>query len=151
MYLIKRDILDYIQPNNLTIIGHGCNTENIMQAGIAAYLLLKYPYIYVIDCSTKKGPEKLGTFSTAKISDNLYILNCYTQEKTGKGRQVDYEAVYKCLENVQRMIIQVKQRIGNQMIDLRFPQIGCGLAGGDWNIIEKMFDKLLPSAKIYYK
>lgn len=149
MKLLKRDILSYMSNNKITVIGHGCNTYHTMGAGIAAYLRRKYPYVYVVDCKTKIGPDKLGTFSKANINDNLIVLNCYTQDTCGSGRQVDYEAVYKCLEQVKIYTDTLREQSGKP-IDIRFPKIGCGLAGGEWSIIRPMFEKLLPYANIYY-
>ncbi len=142
MDIIKGDILENLDSSKDTIILHGCNCHHVMGAGIAAYLRKKYPKIYAVDMTTPYADrDKLGTFSVAVINPKLAILNCYTQFDTGRGRQVDYEAVYSVLESL--------SRLGPSGKEIRSPKIGCGLAGGDWDIVKVMFEKTLPSATIY--
>jgi len=149
MKLINDDILSNINPDIVTVVLHGANCQNIMGAGIARYLRDKFPAIYIEDCKTKKGDiNKLGKFSFARIDKSLFIFNLYTQFNINKERDVDYEAVYNSLLKIKKMTD--KHMSKGLKIEIRSPQIGCGLAGGEWSIVEKMFDHLLPEAKIYY-
>jgi len=146
MNIIKSDILANLPNNKVCVILHGCNCFHVMGGGIAAYLKNKFPYIYKVDKKTNYGDiTKLGTISIAELNNNLLIINCYTQYNyDASQRQVNYEAVYNCLVNVQTLI-----KNNEQLVDLRAPKIGCGLAGGNWKIINEMFDELLPYATIY--
>lgn len=148
---IKGDILqgipsDFESIKKPIVVLHGCNCHHIMGAGIAAYLRNKFPEIYAIDCKTEKSSRaKLGTYSTVWIHDKLVILNCYTQYNIGlqNGPPVDYTAVRSCLKSVNTEF---------NGWEIRSPMIGCGLAGGDWNVVKSIFvDELCDQdVKIYY-
>ena len=147
MNLIKADILSGIEITEPTVVLHGCNCFHTMGAGIAAYLVKQYPEILTADLTTERGSkDKLGTYSKTEISSNLFILNCYTQHGFGIKdgvAPVDYSAIRKCLK-------AVKQHFKGWQI--RSPQIGCGLAGGDWEVVEKIFQDELSGedVRIYY-
>lgn len=145
MELIKADILANLPIDKTTLILHGCNCFHTMGAGIAAYLARKFPIIKSVDRLTPYGDvNKLGTFSVAIVEKRLIIFNCYTQYKTGP-RACNYEAI----GNVLKAISENDHVMGGNT-EIRSPQIGCGLAGGDWNKVEPLFDEFLPLAKIYY-
>lgn len=149
MHIFREDILNNIDPNTPTVVLHGCNCFHTMGAGIARYLKSKYPLILTIDKQTKYGDrKKLGTISIAGINGNLHIVNCYTQfdyrnSRSGKP-PVDYKAIEKCLSNVAYLY---------DKWEIRSPKIGCGLAGGDWSIVEPLFTKTLKNqnVRIYEK
>jgi O-acetyl-ADP-ribose deacetylase (regulator of RNase III) len=148
MKMVKGDMLENINPEILTVLLHGCNCFHVMGAGIAQQLVNRWPKVLEVDKQTAKGVrEKLGSNSCARINDRLLIVNCYTQFMYGKNqRQVDYEAVYNCLYDVAFLF----KTYDISTVDMRAPMIGCGLAGGDWDIIRPMFEKLLPNITIYY-
>ena len=147
MKLIKADILADIDITKPTVVLHGCNCFHTMGAGIAAYLVKQYPEILSSDLTTERGSkDKLGTYSKTEITSNLFILNCYTQYSTRSyvGQEVvDYDAVGECLQ-------AVKKNFSGW--EIRSSQIGCGLAGGDWEKVSVMFEDLLTDeeVKIYY-
>lgn len=150
MKLINKDILSDINPDKITIILHGANCFHTMGAGIAKYLKDKFPEAYLADCYTPYGDvNKLGGISNARISKGLWIVNCYTQFSFGDTVDVDYQAVYSSLKKVSD-IIKNYRKMSNVDVEIRSPQIGCGLAGGDWKVVDGIFEDLLPQAKIYY-
>lgn len=149
MTIIRDDILSKLDPNTKTVILHGCNCFCTMGAGIAKYLKQKYPLIYSVDKGTKYGDrKKLGTFSIAGIHNNLHILNCYTQfdyRRSASGKPpVNYSAIESCLKHVLTLY---------DGWEIRTPKIGCGLAGGDWAVVEPLFNDILKNQnlKVYEK
>jgi O-acetyl-ADP-ribose deacetylase (regulator of RNase III) len=126
------------------IILHGCNCFNVMGAGVAKFLRDKYPIVYEVDCLTIPGDEnKLGKYSVALVDEKLTIINCYTQyhyHYSENRCKVDYYAVRKCFE-------VIKENYPNK--DLCMPKIGCGLAGGDWNIVESIINEVFDDRNIY--
>lgn len=131
---VEGDILSNIDPNEKTVIVHGCNVFHIMGKGLALYFRKKYPGIYEADCKTRKGDrDKLGTYSVYKHTDNLVFLNCYTQyniynDKYGQP-PIDYDAIMRCFVRISEEYRDWK---------IRSPQIGCGFAGGLWCFVEKI-------------
>ena len=122
------------------IIAHGCNTQGVMGAGVAAIVRKRYSEAYhrYVQEHAINGLE-LGTVQFVQLYDQpdssatKYIANCMTQEFTGTHkRQVNYEAVYTCFEQLRDFAIEHEFR------DVSLPCIGAGLAGGSWTIIEAM-------------
>ena len=147
MEYVKSDILANRLKNKTTVIMHGCNCFCTMGAGIAKRLKTAYPAIHAEDKKTRHGDEnKLGTILPVRVEDKLIIVNCYTQYMYGRTHaHTNHNAVWWCLNHMKNYLISL-----DEPYELRSPKIGCGLAGGDWNIIENIFKELLPQAIIYH-
>ena len=147
MKYIQGDILSNLPNNKPVLILHGCNCFHTMGAGIAKYLSSRYPQI--LEADKKFGPKgdnlKLGWCCYVMLNEHLYIANCYTQYHYGKrfGPPVNYSAIESCLLRAGKVV--------PKSYEIRSPKIGCGLAGGDWNVVEPLFEKYLPNAIIYEK
>lgn len=133
----NKDILSDIDPNVRTLLIHQCNCLRIMGAGIAKQLRHKYPGVYEADLDTAKGDaSKLGTYSLYKVSDNFVILNCYAQYGIYSKDDrclTKYDALHKCFCSI---------RENYEGWTIRTPRIGCGLAKGDWTVVEGMLLEL---------
>lgn len=93
---------------------------------------------------------KLGTASIYWTGDHnaLVIASLYAQEFYGKGLQTDYTAFENALIDLKRNLEW--NALENESV--YFPvNIGCGLAGGDWNVIKPLIEKYLPNAIIVEK
>ena len=93
-----------------------------------------------IDQTTKKGDKsKLGGYTytniTTPTNKKISIINLYTQYHYGSGLKADYQAIRDGF-NLIASNFSKENRIG-------YPQIGSGLAGGDWQIISKIIDEEL--------
>lgn len=135
------NLIDLAKDNQFDVILHGCNCFNTMGAGIAKYIKQEFPKAYEVDCKTEKGDKnKLGTFSAAKIKINekdLIVCNCYTQyHYNSEDKPVDYDAIVECMKLLKSKVKNSGKRIG-------YPKIGCGLAGGNWDIVSAIIDKYL--------
>lgn len=132
------------------IILHGCNAQGVMGSGIARQVKEQFPVAYTKYKMTEQGEGlKLGTISVASIvPKQKYIINCITQNLYGEyQRQVDYEAVAKCMEELVDRL-----RVTEFVLPICFPQIGAGLGGGNWKIISTIIDEIIPDKyeKILY-
>lgn len=133
MQVIHGDLIDLSNNDAFDVIVHGCNCFHTMGAGLARQIRRRFPVAYHADCRTIKGDRrKLGTCSVASCmtrqDQSLSVVNAYIQyDWRGVGRKVDYDALRQCLA-------WIAQRYPRHRIGL--PMIGCGLAGGDWSIIE---------------
>lgn len=146
MKMVKGDITDDI--THPCIIMHGCNCFNTMGAGVAKYLATKWPAVRVADSETLKGDRnKLGTVIFVNVVFNplVTVANCYTQYTYWKKdqRQVNYEAVYRCIEIVNQYALKYG------ITDVRAVKIGCGLAKGNWHVVKSMFEVVMPYTTIY--
>lgn len=142
MRIIQGDLLN-CESNH---IAHVANCQCVFGAGIARQIREQYPEAYEADLETKKGDRnKLGTFSSANILDeNKFIYNLYGQYGYGGGSvNLDYLALEKSLWSL-RDHLEGKQC--NDII-LGFPLLmGCGLAGGDFKIVQPMVEKMFETS-----
>lgn len=127
---------DLVKQSDLfDVILHGCNCYCTMGSGIAPLIKAKFPEAYEVDCATKKGDNnKLGTISFTK-NTNPIVCNIYSQFGYGGGRygriDLDYEALRSGLK-------LVKTNFSGKKIGCN--RIGSGLAGGEWDVIEKIIE-----------
>ena len=136
---IEGDLLTLFKEGHFDVIVHGCNCQNIMGAGIAKSLADVYPKLLITD-ATFTIPvgdiHRLGNYSKLIVGEDIktrqYIINAYTQFNPGKD--LDYNALELVLKKIN---FQFKpERIG-------LPLIGCGLAGGNWNVVKKIIERQL--------
>jgi O-acetyl-ADP-ribose deacetylase (regulator of RNase III) len=120
------------------VIAHCCNCFCTMGAGIAPQIKHKFPEAYVADCTTTAGDQtKLGTITYTENTTPI-VVNLYGQYDY-KGRQfgrmdLDYAALRSALA-------AMKEKFTGKKIGL--PMIGSGLAGGSWEIIERIIQEEL--------
>lgn len=133
------------------ILIHGCNCFNTMGAGVARMVKTYYPEAAIVDLETEYGSkEKLGSYTCTDAIPHYYrgqsivIVNAYTQYSLGGNRvNVDYDAVRKVMEEIKEDFKGYTKCM---------PKIGAGLAGGDWNKIERIINEVIGSEEIvvYY-
>lgn len=127
---IKGNLLDLFDQGEFEIIGHGCNCKCIMGAGIAKQIKERYPEAYFSDRnSILISVEKLGNFSS---NEEETIFNLYSQYEPGKN--LDYEALTLALRKINMCY---------KGLHIGLPQIGCGIAGGDWNRVKSIIQQEL--------
>jgi len=130
------------------IIVHGCNAAGGFGSGFAGQVAKKYPEVrdcYVRDYfehiySNQDKTQFLGQWVSCRTKDDRTIINLITQEKYGPpelGPYVSYPAIYKGLTNIMRYYYDL-ERPNHNIIAM--PKIGAGLAGGNWEIIEKIIN-----------
>lgn len=144
---VKGDLLSVTKG----FIVHGCNAHGVMGSGVAKQIRAKYPKCYDIYSNYCKD---LREFTDSMIvfehnilgvvpmyqHDDLIIFNAITQFNYGTdSRKVDYEAVYRAFETINAYIMG---QVGVDRV-LNFPMIGCGLAGGNWNIVKTIIDEVV--------
>lgn len=143
------DLLD----SGAQVLFHGCNCFKTMGAGVALALRTRYPEVYTADLDWMKPPrERLGHFTKAKTKSGIEIYNLYTQFEYGRRKRMgeyrvdaDYKAIRNSLAEMKADLDALdpakKQTIAG-------PLIGCGLAGGDWMIVENLIETTFPDRTI---
>jgi O-acetyl-ADP-ribose deacetylase (regulator of RNase III) len=140
MRTVKGDLIALAKQGDFDVIVHGCNCFHAMGGGLAVQVKRHFPEAYAADMATPYGDRaKLGTCSVAVATTPagaLTIVNAYTQfqPSMGRGVDVDYDAVRDAMA-------WVKAHYAGKRIGL--PQIGAGLAGGDWARIEAIIARQL--------
>lgn len=135
--MIVERIGDLLAQKDVQIIAHQTNCIGVMGAGIAAQikkkLLSKDEYEKYTDKCKEYGESLLGKVQLLNASDGRIIANLFGENKpTGKGRDTNYEAIYLCLVKLKNYAVKEHKVVGIPGL------LGCGLAGGDWNIVRAM-------------
>lgn len=161
---IEGNLITLALERKFDVIAHGCNCLSNMGAGLAPQMAR------IFDCDKfemeKWGPsiEKLGCidYHTFVVTDRgviwdlenadnkeneheLAVVNAYTQYRYGKNhsdgvsRPLDYEALTLCMRKMNEVF--KGKHIG-------LPQIGAGLAGGNWNKIKNIIQSELVDCKV---
>lgn len=107
------------------------------------------------DLATEKGDHsKLGTISYY-VGDDIILCNLYGQYHWSKyklpyGGNTDYKALEEALEAFRDLLLNSD----NDIHTIGLPKLGCGLAGGDWKIVETMIMRVFEDTSynivIYY-
>ena len=142
--MIKYTIGDATKPigDGIKIIVHVCNDIGAWGAGFVLALSKKW-----------EGPEnefrripakkrKLGYVQYIPVGDNQYVANMIAQHNVRSNEfgvpPVRYEAVGTCLKKVVDFAKSLDD--GQTPVSIHMPRIGCGLAGGQWSIMEKVIE-----------
>jgi O-acetyl-ADP-ribose deacetylase (regulator of RNase III) len=142
---IKGDLIKLALKGEFNVIAHGCNCFNTMGAGIAVQMAHHFGCDeYPMEQSKYRGEiNKLGSIegkpfviTNKEYNGMIGVVNAYTQfEFSSKnGPALDYEALTLCLRKINYKFSGLK---------VGLPMIGCGLAGGDWKIVNKIIKKEL--------
>lgn len=146
LIIINSDILNIKSD----MIVHQVNNCGKMASGLALQVRNKYPthyedYMSVYNNSVKdidntnKSSKLLGTFVDTKIGE-LTIRGIFSQDGYGRDKQyTSYEYLEKCLKDIAKS--------NPESVYIPYG-IGCGLGGGDWNIVSSKILEILPSAII---
>jgi hypothetical protein len=135
IHIIEQDLFN----NEAQAYWQCCNCFNRMYSGVAAGFRKFYPEAVEADNKTIEGDKsKFGKYSVAHAKNGKYIYNLYGQYNYGTDtRKLNYEALYTAMESALTDCISKKIR----SIAIPF-QLGCGLAGGNWNIVYIMIQEV---------
>lgn len=137
---VKGDLLE----THCDYICHQVNCQGVMGSGIAKQIREKWPEVfdeYIRRCNAAPSDNPsfwlLGTPQYVIVGD-ICVINMFSQKDYGydQRRYTSYDAFWECLVDI-ACTTSVGKSIG-------FPKnIGCGLGGGDWNIISTMIEDVL--------
>lgn len=139
IYIKKGDLLE----SDCNVIIHQANCFTTMGSGIAKQIKAKYPEAYQADLNyhiPSGDMRRLGGFSVVKTIDGKFVVNMYSQFRYGKGKlHTDYSAFQKALKIIMMSVLHS----GIRPMKIGMPyNIGCGLAGGDWNRVLEIIDQV---------
>lgn len=146
--IVSGDLVGMAKRGVFDAIFHGCNCFHTMGSGIARQIKHEFPQAYEADLTTQHADvSKLGTVSIAESDDGLAIVNCYTQYKYGTNQKHFVESALQLI--LDKMSITVNEFKPTDRLHYGFPLIGCGLAGGDGNVVVSMLQKFSEQVKDY--
>lgn len=137
--------------SNCDIIVHQVNCQKVMGSGIAKQIRDRWPQVYDDYCYNidymyendfvKQSFELLGMISWTELIEQKYIVNFFSQDKylPRSVCHTNYDAFRHCCQMLKKFIVEYELPIS---VVIGFPyKIGCGLAGGDWSIVEKIIEE----------
>jgi O-acetyl-ADP-ribose deacetylase (regulator of RNase III) len=167
---VKGNLITKALFKDFDAITHGCNCQCVMGGGIAVPFRkgFKVDQLPMEDKSRAGDYNKLGCidfgFFNIKdlnltplkkledgilldISNGFYVINSYTQFHYSKVKYVnpksavplDYEAVAMCFDKINHVF---------KGMHLGIPQIGAGLAGGNWDRISAIIEDVTPNIDV---
>jgi O-acetyl-ADP-ribose deacetylase (regulator of RNase III) len=151
---IKGDLIQLAQSGHFDVIAHGCNCFCVMGRGVAPQMAKAFgcDSYKMEDTKTAGDINKLGQIdwevlniavgnSEFDIMDHdLTVVNVYSQYTPNVAlKPLDYEALTLGLRKINHTF--EGKHIG-------LPQIGAGLAGGDWTRIKEIIQRELKDMKV---
>ena len=117
------------------IICHQVNCMLIMGAGLAKQLRRKWPLVYSAYRNMSHYPprQRLGKCQIVEVTTELYVANLFGQFAYGRHTiSTDYGALTQAIQK-----LSAWHEAYQPTVPIYIPyKIGCGLAGGDWNIVQ---------------
>lgn len=123
------------------VIVHGCNSIGKMKSGIAKEVHERFEHVFNVYANSMR---EMGSITYAYIGDNRILVNGITQKFYGRNPNVVY-VDYDALRLVFRNIVQNSELSAlAKTHGLHFPLIGCGLANGNWQIVQDIILEEVP-------
>jgi len=131
------DVRDISRSSDIVFIPHCCNDANIMGAGVAKSLCTKWPKVKQ---KYHLSSMELGSVSYVICDKSIIICNMIGQHGIRSNdykSPIRYSALCIAMLNVADKIKMMDDRA-----EIHCPLFGCGLAGGDWNIISILVEEI---------
>jgi len=132
---------------------HCCNTLGLWGAGFVMAVSRRWAkpeeeYYSLVD---QGHGCTLGLAQIVKVDEDLYVINMIGQEGVGRqsgGPPIRYWAIKTALNAVAKACLDPTFRGPYKSVSVHAPRFGAGLAGGDWNTIERIINETLIAKEI---
>lgn len=126
-----------------TIIPHVCNNRGAWGAGFTAALDGTFPWVgstYKMFMLRYKAHGRLMGKNVSAVVDNYTIVIGMIAQNglpsSDNPEPLSYPALRECMENVRT------SATAHGIYTIHCPKFGCGIARGDWNVIERMIREI---------
>jgi len=120
------------------IICHICNDIGAWGAGFV--LALSKRWRYPEDRYRAMPRYELGTAMVLNVEPDIYVANMIGQHMTRPNADGTPPIRYVSVGDALFKVNKIAEEMG---ATLHMPRIGCGLAGGDWSIIEAILTEFV--------
>ena len=139
------------QGDGPKLLLHVCNDIGAWGAGFVLALSKKWdqPEARYRDWYVRGGGNKLplGFVQPVKVEDGLWVINMIGQRGIGvrfnEDPPIRYDAIKTCLRKVVKLARDPRYCGDTDACTIHTPFFGCGLAGGDWDVIEEIIQEIL--------
>lgn len=126
------------QGDGIKIICHICNDRGAWGAGFV--LALSEKWKFPEDFYRARQTYSLGEVDILSVEDDIFVANMVAQHGIKPNSEglspIRYVALIEALEKVNKLAKEINA-------SLHMPRIGAGLAGGDWNAIETIIERVV--------
>lgn len=147
LHIVHGNAVAALQRGDIDILGHQVNLRGVMGAGIARQIKGAFPPAFALYREAiDQHALSLGDVQLLQVGPSRWIANIAGQNGIGwrVGPQTDYAALKCAFGKLAELTEGTTLRIG-------LPYgIGCGLAGGDWDIVSQIIAERLPQAMLYW-
>lgn len=148
---VDGNLLKAFKAGKFDAIVHGCNCYHTMGAGIAGQISTEFPEALEMDKKTDQGAAKLGDFSSTKTAHG-WIINMYTQHYPGRENpEVILSSLRKGFSALNELLDISCQPLfdaPSRRVVVGIPQIGAGIAGGNWENHARVINEVTPNFDI---
>ena len=135
---VKGDLLTMFKDGWFDAIVHQVNTKGIMGGGLALQIKEQFPIAfedYKMGCD--EFPDLLASFARSKTEHGV-IFHLFGQSDIGTHRRMtNYAALSKALIGaIENLADEID---GTLRVGIPY-QIGCGLGGGEWDIVSQLIE-----------
>ena len=142
--MIIKEIKGNLLDTDLNFIAHGVNAQNRMGSGVAKAISDVYPEVKTryhryweksMMVFLNGQSDFLGTVQPVTTRDGKTVFNLFTQEYYGYDGKLylSYESIIKVFDFLTNEC--------DHLNAIAIPKIGCGLAGGDWEVVKKIINR----------
>lgn len=141
------NLLEEVQTG---IILQQVNCRGVMRSGIAKSIKEKWPiveeqYLEIFThLSLPEAHRLLGEFQLIEVAPQRYVVNIFGQNFYGRdgARYTSYDALDRALFSLANTIAK---DVRLSFLSIHHPLIGCGLGGGNWDIVKAIIEANLGS------
>lgn len=163
--IVQGCLLKAFEKGEVNVIVQCVNCQGVMGSGLAKAIRVKYPFVYeeyrefyeevkdshhgllgkIQNIDLSFYDYEYGTNWNGNVGrfPDKHIINVFGQEYYGTDkRQVNYGALGQAFTALAYGLTQASEDALQEDYDvIGFPYLfGCGLAGGDWNIVLEMIE-----------
>jgi len=122
----------------------------VMDRGLALEVKTRFPHVYdsyYHYCHMTTPENIIGRVLLVPIdlTEKQCIANCFAQRGfSTEQRMTDYDAMKACLQEVADLM----QAYGKKTVAIPY-KMGCGLDGGDWNVVRKIIVEVFQPTELF--
>jgi O-acetyl-ADP-ribose deacetylase (regulator of RNase III) len=156
--MIRYRIGDATEPciaEGIRLIAHVCNDEGKWGAGFSGALSSKWPEAKKNYKAKAKFSQSfgLGEMYCVFVEVDLGIVNMIAQHGISRDLlnyvPIRYDSLEMCLEKLSEGVRSMEFLNPKKKVTVHMPRIGCGLAGGSWDIVGPLIEENLWDAECY--
>lgn len=127
---IQGNLFDHVSPG--VVIPHVCNDIGAWGAGFVVPLAKAFPQSK--EAYLSLSHRRLGVTQFVGVDNGVTVANMIAQRGIGRSETgaipLRYDALETCMKSVAEFC--------HDGLRIVCPEFGCGLAGGKWEIVERM-------------